>query len=82
MLYLLDRDNKAFDEEMGSEDVVSVPEENSHVDNKREEKEKKENEKKTDPMEYLRPDMDSEDGEVGMFTLFSKIYDMMFVTTY
>ena len=49
---------------------------------KREEKEKKENEKKTDPMEYLRPDMDREDGEVGMFTLFSKIYDMMFVTTY
>lgn len=54
------------------------------MDNKREEadKEKKENEKKTDPMEYLRPDMDREDGEVGMFTLFSKIYDMMFVTTY
>ena len=84
MLYLLDRDNKAFDEEMGSEEVVSVPEENSYVDNKREEeeKEKKENEKKTDPMEYLLPDMDREDGEVGMFTLFSKIYDMMFVTTY
>lgn len=84
MLYLLDRDNKAFDEETCSGDVVSVPDENSHVDNKREEadKEKKESEKKTDPMEYLRPDMDREDGEVGMFTLFSKIYDMMFVTTY
>lgn len=84
MLYLLDRDNKAFDKEMGNGDVVSVPEENSHVDNKKEEeeKEKKENEKKADSMEYLRPDMDREDGEVGMFTLFSKIYDMMFVTTY
>ena len=81
MLYLLDRDNKAFDEEMGNGDVVSVPEENSHVDNKKEEEEK-EKEKKADPMEYLRPDMDREDGEVGMFTLFSKIYDMMFVTTY
>ena len=51
------------------------------MDNKKEEEEK-EKEKKADPMEYLRPDMDREDGEVGMFTLFSKIYDMMFVTTY
>lgn len=74
MLYLLDRDNKAFDEEAGSENVEPAPAQSPDVDNK------KENE--ANPIDDLRSDLDREDGEVGMFTLFSMKYDMLFVTTY
>lgn len=74
MLYLLDRDNKAFDEEAGSENVEPAPAQSPDVDNK------KENE--ANPIDDLRSDLDREDGEVGMFMLFSMKYDMLFVTTY
>lgn len=74
MLYLLDRDNKALDKEAGSENVEPAPAQSSDVDNKEE--------KEADPIDDLCPDLDREDGEVGMFTLFSMKYDMLFVTTY
>lgn len=74
MLYLLDRDNKALDKEAGSENVEPAPAQSSDVDNKEE--------KEADPIDDLCSDLDREDGEVGMFTLFSMKYDMLFVTTY
>ena len=74
MLYLLDRDNKALDKEAGSENVEPAPAQSSDVDNKKE--------KEADPIDDLCSDLDREDGEVGMFTLFSMKYDMLFVTTY
>lgn len=74
MLYLLDRDNKVLDKEAGSENVEPTPAQSSDIDNKEE--------KEADPIDDLRPDLDREDGEVGMFTLFSMKYDMLFVTTY
>lgn len=74
MLYLLDRDNEALDKEAGSENVEPAPAQISDVDNKEE--------KEADPIDDLCSDLDREDGEVGMFTLFSMKYDMLFVTTY
>lgn len=53
-----------------------APTQSSDVDNK------KEQEQETDSVKDLYPDMDVEDGRVGMFTLFSAKYDMLFVTTY
>ena len=76
MLYLLDRDIKALSTEAGSENVEPAPTQSSDVDNK------KEQEQETDSVKDLYPDMDVEDGRVGMFTLFSAKYDMLFVTTY
>ena len=76
MLYLLDSDIKALGTEAGSENVEPAPTQSSDVDNK------KEQEQETDSVKDLYPDMDVEDGRVGMFTLFSAKYDMLFVTTY
>ena len=51
-----------------------APTQSSDVDNKKGQE--------TDSVKDLYPDMDVEDGRVGMFTLFSAKYDMLFVTTY
>ena len=74
MLYLLDKNIEALDIEAGSENVEPAPAQSSDVDNKKE--------KEADPIDDLCSDLDREDGEVGMFTLFSMKYDMLFVTTY
>lgn len=84
MLFLLDRHRELFGEDANGEEVKPAPEESSDESNKKEkEKENEsENKKDTDPTEDLWPDIDSEDGKVGMFTLFSMRYNLMFVTTY
>lgn len=74
MLYLLDKDIEALGIEAGSENVEPVPTPSSDGDNKKEQE--------TDSVKDLYADMNVEDGRVGMFTLFSAKYDMLFVTTY